>query len=232
MRRFVSAALPLACRFPLVLGGKSLRPADLRCFRGGWVFAAQRFRPNVAARRHGLSPRLEHRKSEGKTLLFDRSPALAGLLGVILALAYLAFSGAASLGEAIFAIVAGVLATFATLAVMRLADMQEIVEARWLTRLARPLLDVVIEVVPLTAALCVALARRERLAAATETRDFEPGSAEDPRDRGRRALVTIAISLAPARLVIDSDVDAREIRTCRIGVKAMAKVPEDRRWPL
>ena len=167
-----------------------------------------------------------------KTLLFDRSPALAGLLFVVFSLAYVAFSGSVSIGEAIVAGVAATLATCGTLALMRFADMQEVVEARWLPRLARPLLDMAIEIVPLAWTLLTAVSRRERLTALTETRSFDPGRAENPRDRGRRALVTIAISLAPARLVIDSDVDAREIRTCRIGVKERPPVPDDPRWPL
>ena len=169
---------------------------------------------------------------KAKTLLFDRSPALAALLFVVFALAYVAFSGSVSVGEAVVAGVAAAIATCGTLALMRLADMQEVVEGRWLIRLARPFLDMAIEVVPLTWALLTALSRRERLVAATETRSFDPGKAENPRDRGRRGLVTIAISLAPARLVIDSDVDAREIRTCRIGVREQPPVPKDLRWPL
>ena len=170
--------------------------------------------------------------AKARTLLFDRSPGLAVLLFVLFALAFLAFSGEISFGEMIVAIIAATLATFGTLALMQLADMQEIVEGRWLVRLARPILDMAVEVVPLTRTLFVALFRRRRLTAETETRRFDPGAADNPRDRGRRALVTIAISLAPARLVIDSDVDAREIRTCRIGVKAQPPVPDDLRWPL
>lgn len=169
---------------------------------------------------------------KAKTLLFDRSPALAALLFLVFAFSYVAFSGSVSGGEVIVAGVAALLATCCTLALMRLADMQEIVEARWLFRLGRPFLDMAIEVVPLAWALLKALARRERLAAETETRSFDPGKAENPRDRGRRGLVAIAISLAPARLVIDSDVDAREIRTCRIGVREQPSIPKDPRWPL
>ena len=169
---------------------------------------------------------------KARMLLFDRSPALAGLLFVLFALAYVAFSGSVSTGETIVAGFGALLATCGTLALMRLADMQEVVEGRWLIRLGRPLSDMAFEVVPLTWTLLGTLYRRERLVAETETRSFDPGKAENRRDRGRRGLVTIAISLAPARLVINSDVDAREIRTCRIGVKAQPSVPRDLRWPL
>ena len=144
---------------------------------------------------------------------------------------YLLVSGSFAGGELLYAAGVATGATILTVATMRIAGMNQHLRFAWGARLLRPLIEVVSQLWPLTMALVGALRQRRRVVASLDRRTFDPGESERAEDRGRRALVTLAISISPATLVLERDVDRRELTIARVGIAATAPAPDDR-WPI
>lgn len=79
-------------------------------------------------------------------------------------------------------------------------------------------------------ALAQARRHRRRVAAIVTCRAFDPGASSNALDYGRRALVTVAISLSPASLVLKRDVDCRNLTIASVAVSEPAIT--DQLWPL
>lgn len=143
---------------------------------------------------------------------------------------YLTISSSVAPEEWIYAALIAGLATGLVLAIRRMAGVDQRFRPGWAVRLVRPTAAVVCEVWPLTVALGRALGRRRRVGATLARRAFDPGESDGALGRGRRALVTIAISMSPASLVLERDVDCRELTIASVGVAEPGTA--DRRWPL
>lgn len=164
--------------------------------------------------------------------LRERSIGFLLCLVIILASGYFAVTGIVGPGEFAYAALASVLSAYGALVIFRLADMEERVRIGWLLKLSRSAANVVLEVWPMTRSLFSALLRGDKLRSRDEAWPFDPGGSEDPDDRGRRALVTLGISLAPARLVVNEDVDDGRLDIASIAVAPKDPDRIDRRWPL
>ncbi|RYY15850.1 MAG: hypothetical protein EON55_05540 [Alphaproteobacteria bacterium] len=139
-------------------------------------------------------------------------------------------SSSVAVGELVYAVLVSIVATGLTLTASRLAGINQDFRPAWAARFFKPAVGIVRETWPLTMALAAALRRRRRITAAITRRTFDPGESGSALDQGRRALVTVAISLSPASLVLERDVDCRTLTIASIAVSEPAIV--DRRWPL
>lgn len=146
------------------------------------------------------------------------------------AIIYLMISGSVAFEECIYAILVSIAATGLTVTASRLAGINQHFRSNWAARFFRPTVDIVREIWPLTVALATALRRRRRIAATITRRAFDPGESSIALDQGRRALVTVAISLSPASLVLERDVDCRSLTIASVAVSEPGTV--DQRWPL
>lgn len=149
---------------------------------------------------------------------------------VFYAIIYLMVSSSVAFGECIYAALVSTVATGLTVTASRMAGINQHFRLGWITRFIRPTFGIVFEMWPLTVALATSLCRRRRIVADINRRSFEPGESDSALDRGRRALVTVAISLSPASLVLERDVDCRELTIASVAVGEPAT--PDRRWPL
>ena len=117
-------------------------------------------------------------------------------------------------------------------AAVRLAGVRQWLEAKWLVRLGKPAMDVVIQIVPLSGTLVASVASGRNLCATLSERRFDPGEDEDPVAAGRRALVAVGLSIAPASLICERDLDCGELTVAAIGLKPPPENGVDPCWPL
>lgn len=155
---------------------------------------------------------------------------MKSFLFLLYAFMYLMISSSVALGECVYAVLVSVAATGLTLTASRLAGIDQHFRFAWTIRFFQPTVGIVREMWPLTVALAKALRRRRRIAATITRRAFDPGEGSSALDQGRRALVTVAISLSPASLVLERDVDCRDLTVASVAVSEPAMA--DQRWPL
>lgn len=151
-------------------------------------------------------------------------------LFLVYAIIYLMISSSVAFGECVYAVLVSIVATGLTLTASRLAGIDQGFRPAWAVRFFQPIIGIVREMWPLTVALAKALRRRRRIAATITRRAFDPGESIIALDQGRRALVTVAISLSPASLVLERDVDCRSLTVASVAVSEPAIA--DQRWPL
>ncbi len=157
----------------------------------------------------------------------DHSPWLRGAAtwAVFLAL-YLLLAGAISTNELLAGVPAAAAASCFATALHRVEERRTSLRGPWPRLLLRPLTALLPDAVKAARVLLRAIARRPNGPVGLSTRQpFREGI--DPRDAGRRGLVTLATSLAPNGYVLAVEADALILHRL-----APARPRSDREWPL
>ena len=153
----------------------------------------------------------------GKTLFVRRLVTwLAWALGLLVL--WLLLVGTVARQEVLAGVAAAAIGATAQEVVRSLGLLRARLEWRWLRRIGRPLLRVVPEFLGLMVAL---LTRR----AGTFRRLEFPTGGQRPADVGRRAFVTFAGSISPARLVVDADRDGGAVLVHELGGGGSSELP-------
>ncbi len=144
---------------------------------------------------------------------------------------YLLLTGKPTWEEASAGLAAAAIATVGAVVAARAAALEFQPRLRWLVRLGRPFLQMLLDCCLVLGALWPRLVQGKNVEGVFSTIPFDPGG-DDPQQAARRALITVGITLAPNTYVIGMDRQQGLILVHQLIPTRQPPGNGNREWPL